>query len=56
MTTIPLHPGAAALTDWRSVLAGAAVALFRYKVSVMPLLGACALAGLLASQFFPLTT
>ena len=27
MTTIPLHPGAAALTDWRSVLAGAAVAL-----------------------------
>lgn len=38
------------------IAAGAAVALFRYKVSVMPLLGACALAGLLASQFFPLTT
>jgi chromate transporter len=38
------------------IAAGAALALFRYKVGVMPLLGACALAGLLARQFLPLTT
>jgi len=38
------------------IAAGAAVALFRYKVGVMPLLGACAITGLLARQFLPLTT
>jgi chromate transporter len=36
-----------------AIAAGAAVALFRFKVGVMPLLGACALAGLAASQWLP---
>ncbi len=37
--------------DWPSALIGAAafVALFRYKAGVMPVIGACALAGLAAS-------
>jgi chromate transporter len=35
------------------IAAGAAVALFRFKVGVMPLLCACALAGLAASQWLP---
>jgi chromate transporter len=37
--------------DWLSavIAAAAAVALFRYKVGVMPLLGACALVGLVSS-------
>jgi chromate transporter len=39
-----------------AIAVAAAVALFRFKVGVMPLLGACALAGLVASRFFPLTT
>lgn len=34
------------------IAAAAAVALFRYKVGVLPLLGVCALTGLLAKQFF----
>lgn len=38
------------------IAAGAALALFLYKVSVMPLLATCAIVGLLARQFFPLTT
>jgi chromate transporter len=29
------------------------VALFRFKVGVMPLLGACAAVGLVATLFFP---
>jgi chromate transporter len=39
--------------DWPSALIGAAafVALFRYKAGVMPVIGACALAGLAASAF-----
>jgi chromate transporter len=36
-----------------AIAVAAAVALFRFKVGVMPLLGACALAGLVASQSFP---
>ena len=36
-----------------TIAVSAAVALFRFKVGVMPLLGACALAGLVASQIFP---
>ncbi len=36
-----------------TIAVAAAVALFRFKVGVMPLLGACALAGLVASQIFP---
>jgi chromate transporter len=37
--------------DWISALigAGAFVALFRYKAGVMPVIGACALAGLAAT-------
>ncbi|WP_396434988.1 chromate efflux transporter [Limnohabitans sp.] len=38
------------------IAAAAAVALFRYKVGVLPLLGVCAITGLLASPFFSLTT
>jgi chromate transporter len=40
--------GAAGPFDWFSALVGAAalVALFRYKTGVMPVIGACALAGL----------
>ncbi|MDO9569779.1 MAG: chromate efflux transporter [Hydrogenophaga sp.] len=34
------------------IAAGAAVALFRYQVGVMPLLSACAVAGLVASQWW----
>jgi chromate transporter len=42
--------------EWPSALIGAAaaVALFRLKVGVMPLLGACAVAGLAASWLLPL--
>ncbi|WP_374639446.1 chromate efflux transporter [Hydrogenophaga sp.] len=36
-----------------AIALAAAVALFRFKVDVMPLLGACAVAGLVASQLFP---
>ncbi|MBA4261729.1 MAG: chromate transporter [Comamonadaceae bacterium] len=36
-----------------AIALAAAVALFRFKVGVMPLLGACAVAGLVASQLFP---
>jgi chromate transporter len=36
------------------IAAAAAVALFRYKVGVMPLLGACAALGLAATLFTPL--
>jgi chromate transporter len=41
--------------DWPSALIGvaAAVALFRFKVGVMPLLGACAAAGLVLSGLLP---
>jgi len=43
--------GAGGPFDWISALIGLAalVALFRYKVSVMPVIGACALAGLAAT-------
>jgi chromate transporter len=36
------------------ICAAAAVALFRFKVGVMPLLAACAAAGLVASWLVPL--
>ena len=36
-----------------AIAVAAAVTLFRFKVGVIPLLGACALAGLVASQLFP---
>jgi chromate transporter len=37
-----------------AISAGALLALFRFKLGVMPLLGGCALAGLLISQLRPL--
>ena len=42
--------------DWLSALIalGAAVALFRFKLGVMPLLGACAVIGLAATLARPL--
>jgi len=45
--------GAAGRVEWLSALIGAAafVALFRYKSGIMPVIGACALAGLAASAF-----
>ena len=41
--------------DWPSAVIGVAalVALFRYKAGVMPVIGACALAGLAASMLLP---
>jgi chromate transporter len=37
--------------DWIPALIGAAafIALFRYKIGIMPVIGACALAGLAAT-------
>ena len=42
--------------DWISAVIGAAAltALFRFKASVMPVIGACALAGLVATFVKPL--
>ena len=48
--------GADGAFDWVSALIGAAafVALFRFKVAIMPVIGACALAGLLVTFIKPL--
>jgi chromate transporter len=48
--------GAGGHFDWISALIGAAAfaALFRFKVAIMPVIGACALAGLLATFIQPM--
>jgi chromate transporter len=50
LVQIAWHPGrpAGAALDWMSLVlaAAAAIALFRYKVGVIPVIAGCALAGL----------
>ena len=44
----------AVLPGWSNAAAGSALALFRFKVGVIPLLGACAAAGLAVTLLLPL--